>query len=124
MSRRRASSMWRGAAVVTAVALGGAVIAVPPAAATTIGEVTVSQGGYSAGGYKVGFAVADGALPGSTSCRLLQGETVVLPSCTLLDRGTTWGDRVYQVDFSVFDDVGTDFALEIGGVRSPRFAIE
>lgn len=124
MSRRRASSMWRGAAVVTAVALGGAVIAAPPAAAATIGEVTVSQGGYSAGGYKVGFVVADSAVPGSTSCRILQGETVVLPSCTLLDRGTTWGDRVYQVDFSAFDDVGTDFALEVGGVRSPRFAIE
>lgn len=124
MSRRRASAMWRGAAAVTAAALGGAVIAAPPAAAGTIEQVTVSQGGYSAAGYKVGFAVADSSLPGGTGCRLLQGETVVLPSCTLLDRGTTWGDRVYQVDFSAFNAVGADFALEIGGVRSPRFAIE
>jgi endoglucanase len=124
MSRRRASAMWRGAAVVLAVALGGAVMAVPPVAAATIDRVTVSQGGYSAGGYKVGLAVVDGALPGSTSCRILQGETVALPSCTLMDRGATWGDRVYQVDFSTFDAVGTDFTLEIGGVRSPHFAIE
>ncbi|GAA2229595.1 hypothetical protein GCM10009851_12780 [Herbiconiux moechotypicola] len=99
-------------------------ITAPPASAATIDRVTVSQGGYSAAGYKVGFAVADGALPGATSCRVLQGETVVLPSCTLLDRGTTWGDRVYQVDFSAFTTVGDDYALEIGGVRSPRFAID
>lgn len=124
MSRRQASAIWRWGAAATAVAVGGAVIAAPPAAAATIDQVTVSQAGYSAGGYKVGFAVADGALPGGTSCRLLQGETVVLSSCALLDRGTTWGDRVYQVDFSAFDDVGTNFALEIGGIRSPRFAIE
>ena len=124
MSRRRANALWRGVAAVAAVAVGGVMIAAPPAAAATIDQVAVSQGGYSASGYKVGFAVADGALAGATSCRLLQGETVVLSSCTLRDRGTTWGDRVYEADFSAFDDVGTDFALEIGGIRSPRFAIE
>lgn len=123
MTRRRASSIWSATAVATAVAVGGAVIAAPPAAAATIERVAVSQAGYSATGHKVASVISDGPLPGSTSCRILQGQTVVVPSCTLLDRGTTWGDRVYVVDFSTLTTVADDYALEVGGVLSPRFSV-
>ncbi|MBZ4487492.1 glycoside hydrolase family 9 protein [Microbacterium sp. cx-55] len=123
MARRRVTSIWRGAAIATAVAVGGAVIAAPPAAAATVERVAISQAGYDASGHKVGSVITDGALPGSTTCRILQGSTVVVPSCTLLDRGTVWGDRVYVVDFTTLTAVGDDYALEVSGVLSPRFSV-
>jgi endoglucanase len=116
-------SIWKATAVATAVTVGGAVIAAPPAVAATVERVTVSQAGYSASGHKSASVIADAALPGSTPCRVLQGQTVVVPSCTLLDRGTVWGDRVYAIDFSTLTAVGDDYAIEVGGVLSPRFAV-
>ena len=118
-ARRRATALAAAAAIVA-----GAVATASPAAAATIEQVAISQAGYSATGYKTGSVIADGALTGGTTCRILQGETVVVPSCTLLDRGTVWGDRVYVVEFSTLTQTGTGFSLEVGGVRSPQFAIE
>jgi endoglucanase len=123
MARRRASALL-GTLAATALAATTILSGAPPAAAATIEQVTVSQAGYSASGYKVGFVVADGALPGGTSCRVLRGETVVVPSCTLLDRGTTWNQRVYAVELGTLTTPGTGYQLEVGGVRSPRFAVE
>ena len=145
MSRRRASSMWRGAAVVTAVALGGAVIAAPPAAAATIEEVTVSQAGYSAGGYKVGFAVADGAVPGSTRCRILQASTprivgsanavvtsaarasALAPSCRVVGYSTGISPvaavrRRIACSCTAGETAGAANAGEITATRSPEWA--
>lgn len=111
------------AAAVAAAALGATMLIAPPAAAAAVLEVAVSQAGYSAGSDKVGYAVADAKLPGGTACRILQGPTVVVPACTLLDRGVTWNRHVYVVEFGALDTVGTGFTLEVGGVASPAFEI-
>ncbi|PSL37614.1 endoglucanase [Labedella gwakjiensis] len=125
MRRRGAhrTARWsRTTAAVAAAAIALATLSATPAHAATVQEVAVSQGGYSAGAYKTASVVADGAVGGST-CRILQGGTVVVPSCTLLDRGATWGKRVYVVDFTSFATVGTGYTLEVGGVASPPFDI-
>jgi len=121
MSRRRGKPAL-AAALITALAVCGIATGANPASAATIQTVAVSQAGYSAGGYKVASVVADGPLPAGTDCRILQGETSVT-SCALGDRGETWGSRVYEVDFSTLTAVGDDYAIEVGGVRSPRFSV-
>lgn len=123
MTRRRAMSIWKAVAAATVAGVGGAVIIAPPAQAATVERVAVSQAGYSASGHKTASVIADATLTGSTACRIMQGETVVVPTCSLLDRGTVWGDRVYAIDFSALTEVGEDYAVEVGGVRSPRFSI-
>lgn len=123
MTRRRAR-IWIGGATSLALAAGGAFVAASPALAATITQVAVSQAGYSASGLKVGSVVADGPLAPGTTCRVLQGSTVVVPSCALNDEGVVWGDRVYTVDFTALDTVGTDYVLEVDGVASPHFQIQ
>jgi len=120
MSSLRTAAL-RGLALLAAV-IATAPLAATPAQAASVQEVTVSQGGYGAPAYKVGFVIADGAVGGS-ACRITQGGTVVVPSCTLLDRGTTWGSRVYMVDFSALTTAGSGYVLEVGGVSSPPFEI-
>lgn len=98
--------------------------AAPPAMAATVKQVAVSQAGYSAKGLKVGSVTVDGALGAGASCRVLQGSTVVIPSCELEDKGSVWGEHVYTVDFTDLETVNTDYVLEVDGVASPHFQIQ
>lgn len=114
---------WAFAAAVAAAIPLTVAATTAPAAAATVLEVAVSQAGYSSNAYKVGYAVADAKLPVATTCQIVQGSTVVVPSCVLLDRGVTWGNHVYVVEFAGLTTAGGDYALVVGGVASPRFAI-
>lgn len=111
------------AAVITAATLTITTVGAAPASAAAVLEVAVSQGGYSAGAYKVAYAVADAKLPAGTSCRILHNGAIVVPSCTLLDRGVTWGRHVYVVEFAGLTTPGAGYTVEVGGVVSPSFEI-
>ncbi|MER7245592.1 glycoside hydrolase family 9 protein [Kribbella sp. NPDC000426] len=93
----------------------------PPAhAAGTVTEVVVDQAGYSAGAFKLAHVVATGVLPDNTF-QVLSGSTVVA-SGSMPDRGSTWGSRVYDIDFSTLTQAGT-YTLRSNGVSSYSFTV-
>jgi endoglucanase len=89
----------------------------------TVETVSVSQAGYSANAYKVAYVTATDTLAAGTACRVLRGGTVVLPNCQLTDKGSTWGSRVYEVDFTSVTSTGETFTVEVSGVQSQPFPI-
>ncbi|MET8005669.1 glycoside hydrolase family 9 protein [Nonomuraea glycinis] len=111
---------------VSALVLAAVMVPAAPAHAVsavgTVEEVAVSQAGYSAAAYKVGYVVATDKLSPWT-CQVVRGGTVVLPGCVLKDHGVTWGRRVYSVDLSALTASGTGHTLEVNGVSSPPFTV-
>lgn len=109
----------------TAAALTGVLaltLATPalPAQAATVVSVVVNQAGYSAGAYKGAHVLATGALTNKTF-QVLSGATVVATG-NLTDRLDTWGQRVYDLDFSTVTTNGT-YTLRSNGVSSHPFAV-
>ncbi|MBM7787406.1 glycoside hydrolase family 9 protein [Tenggerimyces flavus] len=108
-------------AVVAALLVSSLMYGTPAKAAGTVTEVVVNQAGFSAGAHKSAHVLATGVLT-DTTYQILNGATVIA-SGSLVDRGSTWGARVYDLDFSTVTQTGTAFTVRSNGVSSYPFRI-